>query len=126
MSDKQKSRYRNLIITFVFYVIFWIILTAIMRAIIFPEGTRSRDGKLQPFKSGGMVLAIKSGVPIVPVAILGTYKILPKGSVSLHPGNVMIRVGRPIETKNYRTNQKHDLALRLQEAIEELLSEGQD
>jgi 1-acyl-sn-glycerol-3-phosphate acyltransferase len=89
--------------------------------IIFPEGTRSRDGKLQPFKAGGMVLAIKAGVEIVPVAISGTYEILPKGRLRLQPGNVLIRIGKPIPTGEYRTNQKHELALRLQKEVAGLL-----
>jgi len=89
--------------------------------IIFPEGTRSRDGKLQPFKAGGMVLAIKAGVEIVPVAISGTYEILPKGRLRLQPGNVLIRIGNPIPTGEYRTSQKHELALRLQKEVAGLL-----
>ena len=64
--------------------------------IIFPEGTRSKDGKLHEFKAGAMVLAIKSGIPLVPVAILGTYEILPKGKLLMKPGKVEIRVGNPI------------------------------
>lgn len=91
--------------------------------VIFPEGTRSKDGRLQPFKSGGMVLAIKSGVPLVPVAISGTHEILPKGSITLRPGNITIRIGHPIETKDYKTNQRHELAERLQKEVEGLLSE---
>ncbi len=89
--------------------------------IIFPEGTRSTDGTLQPFKAGGMVLAIKSGVPLVPVAINGTHEILPKGSLLVTPGKVLIRIGQPIETKDYRSSQKHELALKLHEAVADLL-----
>ena len=87
--------------------------------IIFPEGTRSRDGKLHDFKAGAMVLAIKAGVPIVPVAIRGTYEILPKGRLLMKPGAVRIRVGRPIETSAPAT--KHDLARLAQAAVAELL-----
>ena len=90
--------------------------------VIFPEGTRSKDGKLHDFKAGAMVLAIKSAVPIVPVAILGTYEILPKGKLLMTPGKVQIRVGRPIETKNYRSKDKHDLARVSQEAVADLLN----
>ena len=90
--------------------------------VIFPEGTRSKDGKLHDFKAGAMVLAIKSGVPIVPVAILGTYEILPKGKLLLSPGSVQIRVGRPIETKKFNSREKHELARVSQEAVAELLS----
>jgi 1-acyl-sn-glycerol-3-phosphate acyltransferase len=89
--------------------------------IIFPEGTRSKDGKLHDFKAGAMILAVKSGVPIVPVAILGTYEILPKGTLLMNPGKAQIRVGRPIETKNYRSKDKHQLAKVSQEAVAELL-----
>jgi 1-acyl-sn-glycerol-3-phosphate acyltransferase len=92
--------------------------------IIFPEGTRSRDGKLQPFKAGGMVLAIKAGVELVPVAISGTFAILPKGSLMLQPGRVVIRIGTPIATDVFRTNQKLELALLLQKKVAAML--GQD
>ncbi len=90
--------------------------------IIFPEGTRSKDGKLHKFKAGAMVLAIKSGIPLVPVAILGTYEILPKGKLLMKPGKVEIRVGNPIETKNYNSKDKHKLAKVMQEAVSELLN----
>jgi 1-acyl-sn-glycerol-3-phosphate acyltransferase len=91
--------------------------------IIFPEGTRSADGKLQAFKAGGMVLAIKSGVELVPMAILGTHDILPKGRFTLHPGKVLIRVGKPIATRDYETRQKHELAALLHREIAALLGE---
>ena len=89
--------------------------------IIFPEGTRSRDGKLHEFKAGAMMLAIKSGVAIVPVAILGTYETLPKGRLLIRPGTVEIRVGSPIETRGYSSRDKHDLARVSQEAVAKLL-----
>ena len=92
--------------------------------IIFPEGTRSRDGKLQPFKAGGMMLALKAGVELVPMAISGTFAILPKGSLMLHPGCVVIRIGTPITTRDYQMNQKHELALLLQKKVAAML--GQD
>jgi 1-acyl-sn-glycerol-3-phosphate acyltransferase len=90
--------------------------------IIFPEGTRSKDGKLHEFKAGAMVLAIKSGVPIIPVAILGTYEILPKGRLLVTPGTVQIRLGSPIETRNCTSRDKHGLARVSQEAVAELLT----
>lgn len=90
--------------------------------IIFPEGTRTRDGKMQDFKAGAMVLAIKSGVDIVPVAIKGTYEILPKGKLLMNPGNVSIRIGNPIVTKNYTSKDRHVLAKVLQEKVSELLN----
>lgn len=89
--------------------------------IIFPEGTRTRDGKMQDFKAGAMILAIKSGVEIVPVAIQGTYDILPKGKLLMNPGNVSIRAGKPIATKDYTTKDKHKLAKILQDEVTQLL-----
>ncbi len=97
-------------------------ITAGTSVIIFPEGTRSRDGKLHEFKAGAMLLAIKSGVDIVPIAILGTYEILPKGRLLVNPGKVEIRVGSPIETRNYSSRDKHDLARASQEAVAKLLN----
>lgn len=89
--------------------------------IIFPEGTRSRDGKLHVFKTGGMVLALKSGVPVVPVAIKGTYEILPKGSLLAKPGNVIIKVGKPVDTSKYTMKQKQELAEYLHNEVAKLL-----
>ena len=64
--------------------------------VIFPEGTRSVDGNLQPFKEGGFMLAIKSQRPVVPVAIKGSHDILPKGAILARPGEVKVKVGKPI------------------------------
>jgi 1-acyl-sn-glycerol-3-phosphate acyltransferase len=63
---------------------------------LFPEGTRSPDGRLQDFKKGAFVLALKTGLPIVPVGITGTRDIMPKGSFRVRPGRVRVRVGDPI------------------------------
>ena len=90
--------------------------------IIFPEGTRSSDGSLLKFKSGAMVLAIKAGVPVVPVAIIGTHGVLPKGKLLARPGQVRIRVGKPIETKGYTLKQKQELADLLQQKVAELMA----
>lgn len=90
--------------------------------VIFPEGTRSRDGRIQRFKSGGMVLAIKSGVPVVPVAIIGSHEVLPKGELLARPGLIRIRVGTPIETKSYSVKQKQELADRLQAEVVAMLA----
>jgi 1-acyl-sn-glycerol-3-phosphate acyltransferase len=67
--------------------------------VVFPEGTRSRDGRLQHFKVGSFKLAVEAGVPIVPITIVGTCRILPKDSLVFRPGLVDIYIGAPIETR---------------------------
>ena len=66
--------------------------------ILFPEGTRTPDGKLQPFKRGAFSLAAKAGVPVVPLTINGTFAIMPKGSFYIKPANISVILGNPIST----------------------------
>ncbi|MFN0121980.1 MAG: lysophospholipid acyltransferase family protein, partial [Blastocatellia bacterium] len=66
--------------------------------VIFPEGTRSEDATLQDFKSGGFKIAVRAGVPVVPVTIVGTCRVLKKDSLIFHAGDVDIYVDAPIET----------------------------
>ncbi len=66
--------------------------------LIFPEGTRSPDGRLHQFLEGGFHLAIKSGRPVVPVVVTGTYRILPRHTLLIRPGRVRLIFGRPIPT----------------------------
>ncbi|MGB8508953.1 MAG: lysophospholipid acyltransferase family protein, partial [Pyrinomonadaceae bacterium] len=67
-------------------------------AFLFPEGTRTRDGSLQPFKKGGFKLAIQARVPVVPVSIIGTGRLLPRDSIIFRPGPVEMYIGPPIPT----------------------------
>ncbi len=92
--------------------------------VIFPEGTRSPDGRLQDFKAGGMQLAIKAGVPVVPVAIAGTHRILPKGRIFASPGRVTVRIGRPVETGSVGARQKQELADRIRAEVAALLEDA--
>ncbi len=64
--------------------------------ILFPEGTRTKDGKLQPFKRGAFALAVKSGVPVVPLTINGTFKIMPKGSLNIKPADISVVINDPL------------------------------
>lgn len=58
--------------------------------VMFPEGTRTRDGRLRPFKKGAFHLALRAGVPVVPVAITGSFEIMPPGTLSVRPGTVRV------------------------------------
>jgi len=69
--------------------------------IVFPEGTRSRDGRIGSFKKGGFILAIDSGVPIIPVSLHGTWPIMPKNTLKIRPGRVTIDIQPPVETSNF-------------------------
>jgi 1-acyl-sn-glycerol-3-phosphate acyltransferase len=68
---------------------------------VFPEGTRTRDGRLQEFKSGAFKIALKAGVPIVPVAIRGAFDLLPRTSLAPVPGRIDVFIGEPIPTTDY-------------------------
>ena len=89
--------------------------------LIFPEGTRSIDGCLQPFKTGAVMLAIKAGVPVVPIGFIGTYSILPKGKFLANCGEITIRIGSPISPDNSKPRDKQKLAHHLQDSVAKLL-----
>src|SRR5262249_3959828 len=86
--------------------------------VVFPEGTRSRDGRLGEFKKGAFVLAIRLGLPVVPVVCRGTRRLMPRGSrLTVIPGEVELVVERPIPTAGLRFEDRDDLAGRVREAI---------
>ncbi|MES1158173.1 MAG: lysophospholipid acyltransferase family protein [Haliangium ochraceum] len=91
---------------------------------IFPEGTRSRDGNLGPFKKGGFHLALTAGVPIVPVGIRGAHEVMPRGSLILRRGPVTIEVGAPIPTADLSVEDRHALLERVRSEVARL--SGQD
>jgi len=91
--------------------------------LIFPEGTRSADGTLHEFKTGAVLLAIKAGVPIVPLGFNGSYDVLPKGAFLPRGGEIVIRIGTPISTAHYKAGDKQGLALELHAAVAQLLEE---
>ncbi|MBV5317227.1 MAG: 1-acyl-sn-glycerol-3-phosphate acyltransferase [Desulfobulbaceae bacterium] len=91
--------------------------------LIFPEGTRSADGILHEFKTGAVLLAIKAGVPIVPLGFNGSFEILPKGKFLPKNGTITIRIGQPIPTEHCKTGDKQELARNLHAAVENLLEE---
>lgn len=86
-------------------------------AVIFPEGTRSRDGRLKPLKKGSFVLAIAAQVPVVPVLCENAYELMPRGSWSPKPGVVTLKIGAPIPTTGLTIDARDDLARRCREAL---------
>ena len=75
--------------------------------LIFPEGTRSRDGRLLPLKKGPFIMAIKAQVPIVPVAVRGTCALWRKGSMKIKAGTVTVEILDPISTTGMETENRH-------------------
>lgn len=69
--------------------------------LFFAEGTRSADGAIGPFKKGGFVMAVEKGIPLLPVTINGSRRVLPKGSVAFRPGPIEVVVGEPVDTAKY-------------------------
>ena len=91
--------------------------------LIFPEGTRSADGLLHEFKTGAVLLAMKAGVPIVPISFNGSYEVLPKGKLLPKSGLITIRIGPAIPMDQCKASDKQDLARNLRAAVEKLLDE---
>lgn len=89
--------------------------------IMFPEGTRSPSGELQRFKKGAFVLAIQTGVEVVPAAIRGSRAVMPKGSFRIHPGEITIRFGEPIGVDRLGMEDRDELTRRAHEAVAGLL-----
>jgi 1-acyl-sn-glycerol-3-phosphate acyltransferase len=87
--------------------------------LLFPEGGRSNEG-LQPFKEGAAYIAIKAGVPIVPIGLVNTGNILPMHTLLLRPGNVEIHVGDPIETAGMTIQDRGRLSALLHDKVAEL------
>ena len=87
--------------------------------LIFPEGTRSRDGRLLPFKKGPFQLAMDAGVPVVPITIAGSYEAWPKGRMSLRAGEVAVYFHQPIDPQQFE--RKEELLAAVRAAIQSAL-----
>lgn len=85
--------------------------------ILFPEGTRSRAGGLQPFKKGPFHLALQARVPVIPVAITGSWNVMPPGGIAVRPGPVTVRFLPPVDHAEFLPNDHAGFAQRVREII---------
>ena len=85
--------------------------------LIYPEGTRSPDGRLQEFKKGAAVMAIKSGVPIVPMACSGAHRVMAKRSLVINRGEILVEFLYPIDASAYTFEQREELNQRMHDAL---------
>ncbi len=92
--------------------------------LIFPEGTRSKTDQLLPFKKGGFIMAIKAGVPIVPVAITGGRAAMQRGSTIVRPVVASVRIGAPIETAGRTLADRDQIIDEVRAAITTLMAQG--
>ncbi len=83
----------------------------------FPEGTRSRNGNLQPFKKGPFILAINTKLPLLPVSVSGTYGILPRGKIRIKAGKVLLRIHPPVPTESLGLPDRNTLVKETEELI---------
>jgi 1-acyl-sn-glycerol-3-phosphate acyltransferase len=91
---------------------------------IFPEGTRSRDGKIRLFKKGGFIMALNAGALIVPIVIRGTRPIMAKSSLRINPGDATMEVGKPIDASGYTMETKENLIEYVRTVIREGFEKG--
>ena len=91
---------------------------------IFPEGTRSQDGSVKPFKKGGFVMAVDTGAPIVPIILRGTRSIMTKGSWRIHPDKVALSIEKPIDTSEFTRDTKEDLIKKVRGVICDIFEKG--
>jgi len=85
--------------------------------LVFPEGTRSRDGRLQPFKKGVFMMAIAAGAPIVPISISGSYRVMRKGKFVIRPGMVRVTFHDPVPTAGLGAEDRERVIAQVRQAI---------
>jgi 1-acyl-sn-glycerol-3-phosphate acyltransferase len=94
--------------------------------VVFPEEGRSRSREMRPFQRGGFLLAIKSELPILPLALEGTYDVFPVGARRVTPGRVTVKVGTPIPTADASVREKERLAQQARAQIAEMLGRNEE
>jgi 1-acyl-sn-glycerol-3-phosphate acyltransferase len=93
--------------------------------LIYPEGTRSPDGRLQEFKKGAVVMSIKAGVPIVPMVCSGAHRIMGKKSLVIRPGEIVVEFLEPIDASKYAFEERDELNKVVHDAMAAALPEDQ-
>ena len=91
-----------------------------MPLVIFPEGGRTPDGEIKPFLPGAFFLAIRAQVDIVPLALVGTFGVLPMNTYHIKPRPLEMRVGEPISTAGLKMKDLEALSAKVRKAIEDL------
>jgi 1-acyl-sn-glycerol-3-phosphate acyltransferase len=92
--------------------------------LIFPEGTRSPDARLLPFRPGPFTMAIEAQTPIVPITVHGTRELMPKGKGTIQPGTITLRFHLPISTVGLTTADRSELIERVRTVMEQSVGEG--
>jgi 1-acyl-sn-glycerol-3-phosphate acyltransferase len=92
--------------------------------LVFPEGGRTATGELQPFKDGAAFVAIRAGIPIVPMALIGIRKVLPMHSTVFRRAAVALRVGEPVSTAGLTIKDREKLTQTLRERVASLSADG--
>jgi 1-acyl-sn-glycerol-3-phosphate acyltransferase len=85
--------------------------------LVFPEGTRTRTGKMGEFKRGPFVMAIQAGVPIIPVRVSGSFQVMPPTQFRINPGTIVLQFFPPVETAGLSTNEREALKNRVWKII---------
>jgi len=85
--------------------------------LVYPEGTRSSDGRLQELKKGTAVMAIKAGVPIVPIACSGAHRVMEKRKLNVRPGEILVEFLAPIDASEYMFEERDALTARLHDEL---------
>ena len=83
----------------------------------FPEGAKSKDSDIQSFQPEAFYLAIQSGIPIVPVSIIGSSQIMPLGSFKIKPARIKVIIAKPIEVKHFDIAQSNELIEKVRNTI---------
>ena len=91
--------------------------------IIFPEGTRSFDGKIKQFKKGGLSIAFDLEMDVVPIAVCGTRNVLKRGSIFIKPCSIQLRIGKPVNINQWKNKKKIDFANYIQKKVMDMKKE---